>query len=176
MRRISAFCLVVLAIVGCGRHKPTSSELSPEFDSSTNPNASHTANADAGGSGNTACDPDCEGPVAMEGPPEMRDARIDPAKGTPLSLTPSENTGLKQSLKETPLAGPAGSAHIHVDAVNGQLVFSSDKVQDATHVTSDDPVIFIGTPNTSKASVPVRLVATPAAQKLLQQRMHSSTP
>jgi hypothetical protein len=171
MRRISVISIAVLLLAGCPRPKPPDHNVDPSTvaqgdEVGTQP----VPPTNPGRNGPTACEPDCEGP------PTMFDKRVNHSEGTLLTLTPIENSGLKQALKETPTTGAAGTAHVHADVVDGQLVFTSDRAQDVTHVAADDPEIAIGTPNSPKASVPVKLVATAAAKRLLEQRVRASTP
>ena len=170
MRRISVISIAVLLLAGCPRPKPTDHNVNPSTAAQGDQANTQPLPPNPGRSDQTACEPDCEGP------PTMFDKRVNHPEGTLLTLTPIENSGLKQALKETPTTGAAGTAHVHADVVNGQLVFTSDRAQDATHVATDDPEIAIGTPNSPKASVPVKLVATAAAKRLLEQRVRASTP
>ena len=101
-----------------------------------------------------------------EGPPTM-DYRA--ATHTPLHLTPTEHDGLTKAVQNTPFKG-TGGAHIHADVQNGNLVFIPEPAQDASHVAPDAPRITLGGRNPRTVAV----VATPAAQQLLQQRASPS--
>lgn len=85
-----------------------------------------------------------------------------------LQLTPSSKASLIGAMKATPAAS-SGKAHIHADVVNGELNFSPEVNSDPSHVTGAEPKISV-VGKSSASSLPVSVVATPAAAKLLQAR------
>jgi hypothetical protein len=184
MRLNSTFWILVVLVVGCGPAKPQSTAngpAGPKIVDSLPPNLAgqqKTAPQPAppggpgtqvgqpvspGGDGSNACDKDCEGP------PHMRSAK-EPWQGVKLSA--SEAAGLKNALQNTPVKGAAVStAHVHVDAAaDGQLKFTPDTTPDAAHVKGNEPEVMLGAPNSPNSSVPVKLVATPAAAAVLKKR------
>jgi len=163
MRRISTICFVLLVIAGCGggvgdrTNVPASQDIQP----SSQPKTPQPPVA-----GPVACVEPCEGPALM-----MK--KINGQGWVNLNFTPKESEGLKQALKSTPVTGAGDTMHVHADAQDGQLAFTTEKVQDPTHLTGKEPEITIGMPNSPHSSIPVKLVATPAAIKLLEQKTAS---
>jgi hypothetical protein len=86
--------------------------------------------------------------------------RADKPDGAPLKLDPGEAVSLEHAL---PKSGPVKD-HIHADAVDGHLVFSSESQPNAAHVSGSEPQISWG------SGTPARVVATPGAAQLLEQR------
>jgi hypothetical protein len=70
----------------------------------------------------------------------------------------------------TKTAGTAGQVHIHVDAVNGKLQFTPESNQNPAHVSGSEPQVRVGVEKPGKTAVGVKVVATPAAAKLLAER------
>ena len=102
-----------------------------------------------------------------EGPP-MMDREL--VHNIPVHLTPTENDGLKKAIDGTPVNQGTQVSHIHADVQDGHLVFVPEQAQDPAHVTKDAPRITIGSRNPRTVAV----VATPAAQQLLNQRASPS--
>jgi hypothetical protein len=93
-------------------------------------------------------------------------------KGTNLlnkiNLSRQEQSSLSSALGTARTSGPDELSHIHADATNGQLVFSSDNASDrtsASHVSGNEPGISLSEGGPTK-----KVVATPAASELLQKR------
>lgn len=163
MRRISTIWLALLVTAGC----------SGGSGDGTNPVGNHVgdqpsppARPAAPGFGRSACEEPCEGPTLMY-------KKISGQDGITLHLTPQETDGLKEALKNTPVIGPAESLYIRADARDGQLTFSAERVQNLTQLTGNEPLISIGIPNSPHSSLPVRILATPAGTKLLDQKAAS---
>lgn len=98
--------------------------------------------------------------------------RIQPgdAGWNKLDLQPDEANSLKQTMQTAQAAGPADKYHVHADAVNGRLAFSAEANPDPAHVSGAEPQVSIGAEGPQTSSPAVRLVATPAAAKILQER------
>ena len=86
-----------------------------------------------------------------------------------LQLHPVEKTSLINAMKATP-AATSDKLHIHADVVNGELQFSPEGKQDPSHVTGAESTISLSNGKTATPSLPVRLVASSPAAKLLQER------
>jgi hypothetical protein len=108
------------------------------------------------------CKSNCEGTAYMKVIPK--------GDWNPITLQPEESISLKNTLKSTKASGPEDKIHIHADAVNDRVVFSSEVAQDPAHVSGAEPEIAVGTSNPPNSSIAVRVVASPAATKLLQER------
>lgn len=160
MRRISMLCVVLFVLVGCGGGN--GKNISSGNSVVQQPNPANRQTTPAGVP--TACSEPCEGPALM----------MKKTTWANLNLTPNETDGLQQALKRTPVTGPSDTPHIHADAKDGQLVFSSENVQNPAHLTGNEPEITVGTPNLPHSSIPVKLVATPAAAQLLEKKAASS--
>ena len=65
--------------------------------------------------------------------------------------------------------GSEDKLHLHADAVGGQIVFTGDKDHDE-HVSGSEPEVSLGNQNPATSSKPVKVLVTPAALKLLQER------
>jgi hypothetical protein len=163
MRRISTICLAFFVIAGCGGGVGERSNTPVNQDSQP---SSQPATPQPIVANPVACVEPCEGPALMM-------EKTNGKGWTNLNLTPNETGELKQALKNTTVTGTDDTAHIHADVQNGQLTFSAEKVQDPTHLTGKEPEITIGIPNSPHSSIPVKLVATPPAMTLLDQKSRS---
>lgn len=81
-----------------------------------------------------------------------------------INLSGQEHSSLVNAIGT---AESAGVFHIHADAANGRLVFSSDTTssQSASHLSGNEPEISL-----SERGPAVKIVATPAANTLLEKR------
>jgi hypothetical protein len=164
MKQISVLCVALVVLGGCGGGNGKIGSSGNSVVQQPTPANTETV---PGGT-QAACPEPCEGPALM-----MK--KINGTDWTNLNLTPKESGGLDQALKATRVAGPTDVAHIHADVKDGQLVFSSESVQNPAHLTGNEPEITVGTPNQPHSSIPVKLVATPAAARLLDEKAASST-
>lgn len=124
---------------------------------------------DQGGSGQSVDDSSlCQG--GCEGVAYAKRGNSSDSGWNALTLRPEETASLKHTMETTRVNGTVDKTHIHADAVNGQLVFSSDSAQDPTHVSGGEPEVSFGGGKPGTTSLAVRVVATPAAAKILQQR------
>lgn len=89
---------------------------------------------------------------------------------SPLNLKPEEKDSLKHTLMNTRTSGASDKLHVHADAVDGRIVFSSDNTQDPTHVSGSEPQIAVGTQSPPASSIAAKLVATDNAKKILRER------
>jgi hypothetical protein len=116
--------------------------------------------------GSLCTTPVCAGRVFMAKPQ---------SKGAwqPVSLSPEEDRSMRDALSKTKVADPVDQTHVHADVNNGRLVFSSDNAQDIgkQHVTGDEPQVSLGRDGPATSSIPVKVVATPEAARLLQQKL-----
>jgi hypothetical protein len=151
--------LLLLVLAGCSSGGPgsgTASNVSPTPAPAGTPVSTNPA-SDAGN----------EGP-AMEGPAMMMYRKVNGTNWGPLHLKPSESAGLRQAIANTPSG--AKSPHLHADVENGQLAFRAEQTQNPSHLTGNEPSVVIGQPGSKHASAPVAIVATPDAQRLLEER------
>jgi len=81
-----------------------------------------------------------------------------------INLSGQEYSSLANAIGTTE---SAGVSHIHADAANGRLVFSSDTTssQSASHLSGNEPEISL-----SERGPAIKIVATPAANTLLEKR------
>jgi hypothetical protein len=91
----------------------------------------------------------------------------------PLSLTPKESAGLTQAIK-APRPAQGGTPYVRADVKNGQLVFSPVEKQASVHPAGNEPEISIGSQSSPGGSTPARLIASPDALKLLEQKAGKS--
>ena len=91
----------------------------------------------------------------------------------PVELSPEEERSMKDALSKTKVANPVENTHVHADVNNGRVVFSADNARDIgkQHVTGDEPQVSLGRDGPATSSIPVRVVATPEAARLLQQKL-----
>jgi hypothetical protein len=149
--KYSAVLLGIMAFgIGCGSPNKT--------ENTTPPSANHDSDS------SSLCTGDCEGvaysKIINRGDPGWNNLR----------LQPEETDSLKHALRTTPANGTADRTHIHADAVNGKLMFSSENPPDPTHVAGGEPQISFDTGKAQTPSAAVKIVATPAAAKLLRER------
>jgi hypothetical protein len=133
----------------------------------TNSNQTSNENKSPSPSGSddpSACRGNCEGVAYIKIKNSGDSAPAD------LRLHPVEEDSLKNTMKATRVTGPVDRVHLHVDATNGELVFTREGNQDPTHVTGTEPTISLSNQKLATPSLPVRVVATPGAMKLLQER------
>ncbi len=116
--------------------------------------------------GGTPClgPPPCSGRVFMA-KPRSKDA------WQPVELAPEEERSMKDALSRTRVADPVENTHVHADVNNGRVVFSADNSNDRTHLTGDEPVVSLGRDGPATSSIPVKVVATPEAARLLQGKL-----
>jgi hypothetical protein len=123
--------------------------------------------------GGVSTKPVCVDDTNCEGTPYMEPLHVGNGTRKPINLTPKETESLKNSLVATRVAEPADGTHIHADVANGQLVFSPEEKQNTAHITGSEPQISMIQNGHATSSIPVKVVATPAAAKLLQERAAS---
>jgi hypothetical protein len=85
-----------------------------------------------------------------------------------INLSHEEQTSLGGALAAAGASGPNELSHIHADATNGKLVFSSDTSSDqtaASHLVGNEREIALSEGGPTK-----KVVATPAANELLEKR------
>jgi hypothetical protein len=88
-------------------------------------------------------------------------------------LRAEEVNSLQSALADTHTTGAEGKLHVHADVVDGRLLFRADQDHDE-HVSGVEPEVSLGNQNPSTTSRPVKIIGTPAALKLLQERAQSS--
>jgi hypothetical protein len=159
VRVFSSFLLVtIVACIGCKGSKQAGNGIQTATPSGS---ADSTSSASADPS---VCRGNCEGVAYSK--------IIDLGGHTPndLRLHPSEESSLKSTMKATRVTGSADDTHIHADAVNGELVFTPEDNQDPTHVTGTEPKVSVENRKLVTPSLAVRVIASPAALRLLQER------
>jgi hypothetical protein len=98
------------------------------------------------------------------------------AKGAwqPVDLSPEEDRSMKDALSKTKVADPVENTHVHADVNNGRFVFSADNSNDTTgkeHVSGGESEVSLGRDRPATSSIPVKIVATPEAARLLQEKL-----
>ena len=92
----------------------------------------------------------------------------------PVNLSPEEERSMKDALSKTKVADRVENTHVHADVNNGRVVFSADNSNDQTgrqHVSGDEPEVSLGRNGPATSSIPVKVVATPEAARLLQEKL-----
>ena len=84
-----------------------------------------------------------------------------------------EVNSLKEAMANTQTTGSEDKLHVYADAVDGRLVFKGGKERD-DQVSGNEPELSLGNQNAATKSRPVKVLATPAALKLLQARAQGS--
>src|SRR5579864_9421666 len=115
----------------------------------------------------SVCKPICEGQVYAK--------RIDTPGGVGskwqgVALSPAETASLKAAMTDTKVSGDPQKVHVHADVTNGQLVFSPDRTPEPAHVSGSEPEVSFGKDAPATSSIPVKVVASPAAAQLLRQK------
>jgi hypothetical protein len=85
-------------------------------------------------------------------------------------LRADEVNSLKAAMVKTETNGDESKLHVHADVVDGRLVFREDQDHDA-HVSGNEPEVSLGNQTPATNSKPVKILATPAALKMLQERV-----
>ncbi len=112
----------------------------------------------------------CEGEVFMKKLDLPNGPNPQGWRKTPLRA--EEVNSLQRALTDTQTTGAEDKLHVHADVVDGRLLFRADQDHDE-HVSGVEPEVSLGNQNPATTSKPVKIVATPAALKLLQKRAQS---
>jgi len=88
-------------------------------------------------------------------------------------LRAEEVNSLQRALVDTRTTGAEDKLHVHADVVDGRLLFRADQDHDE-HVSGLEPEVSLGNQNPATTSKPVKIIASPAALKVLQERAQPS--
>jgi hypothetical protein len=117
--------------------------------------------------GSPCTSPVCGGRVFMAKPHSQGAWR-------PVNLSPEEEHSMKDALSKTKVADPVENTHVHAGVNNGRVVFSADNSNDKTgkeHVSGGESEVSLGRDRPATSSIAVKIVATPEAARLLQDKL-----
>lgn len=161
--KINRFVAVLFTFtLGCTTGNGNKPSNGPS-DGSGNPRAKHVTEA--------CVTSPCEGEVFMKKLNTPNTPDLQQWRKTPLRA--EEVSSLQHALTDTNTTGAEDKLHVHADVVDGQLLFRADQDHDE-HVTGVEPEVSLGNQNPATTSRPVKIIATPAALTLLQERAQSS--
>ena len=162
MKRNRVAILILIFTLGCTTQRGTSSNNGSP-DANSNPRAKRVKEA--------CITSPCEGEAFMRKLDIPHGPNPQQWQKTPFRA--EEANSLKEAIASTQTTGPEDKLHLYADAVNGRLVFKGAKDHDE-NVSGNEPELSLGGENAATKSKPVKVVATPAALKLLQQRAQGS--
>jgi hypothetical protein len=151
----------MICTLGCTKQHP------PENGSSGNSSNPRTKNVKVA----CAVSP-CEGEAFMRKFNVPNGPNFQQWQKTPFRA--DEENSLKAALVNTQTTGPEDKLHVYADAIDGRLVFKGGTDHDE-NVSGNEPELSLGNQNAAATkSRPVKVLATPAALKLLQERAQGS--